>query len=481
MKILFKTLLLLCITASFAQQQTTGLLFDDEAYSKVPLKAANMAFHDNLSETPRVSLKQFAPLVKNQGGYGTCVGWASAYYGRTILKARRENNKDITSITNNAFSPIFTYLNSNKEDDYNCAGGAYINKAMRNMTAEGAVFYKDYSQAEFCDTEIPAEVLSKAADNKIKDFTRLFTGEETDPEKIDRVKRSLANGNPVIIGFKIEQAFYSSKNVYTPSDETPKGGHAMCVIGFDNEKYGGAFEIINSWGADWGNKGFIWVKYNDLVKYTHTAFEMIPMPKPKEEYFTLAGELKIELNTKETLAVVQGDGSFKKKVLGWQKVISEEETVEKTLGDYQTINAYPENTKYRMYAKANKPAYVYVFAADSNEQNGVLFPHKEGISTFINYKDAEIVIPGEKSLFQLGGDVEHDYTVVVFSLEKIDTENVVNQLNTLQGDINDKLHIIFNDKMISKKDIKLNKDRMRFEARFKKGTMAIMVLDIKRS
>jgi hypothetical protein len=208
---------------------------------------------------------------------------------------------------------------------------------------------------------------------------------------------------------------------------------------------------------------------------------MIPMPKPKDEYFTLAGELRIELNTKETLEVKKGDGKFKKTVLGWQDVVSEEETDEKTLGDYQTINAYPKETKYRMYAKANKPAYVYVFGADSDGENGVLFPHKEGISTFINYKDSEIVLPGEKYLFRLNKDVKSDYTIVIFSLEKIDTESVKQQLDDLEGNIKDKLYVIFNEKLINKDDMNLDAHTMKFDARFKKGTMAVLVLDIKRT
>ena len=54
------------------------------------------------------ALKDFVPVIKNQGGYGTCVGWSTAYYGRTILNARIENLTDVENISKSAFSPVFT-------------------------------------------------------------------------------------------------------------------------------------------------------------------------------------------------------------------------------------------------------------------------------------------------------------------------------------------------------------------------------------
>jgi hypothetical protein len=177
----------------------TGLLFDDSAYDKTPMKARNVAFQDVISEQSSTSLKDFVPIIKNQGGYGTCVGWSTAYYGRTILNARIENLTAKEDISKSAFSPVFTYLNSNTDDDYNCQGGAFIGKAMNTMVDVGSLYFSDYNV--MCDTAIPEGLLEKASVNKIKDFTRLFGDDEVNEVKIESVKRSLVNGNPVIIGF----------------------------------------------------------------------------------------------------------------------------------------------------------------------------------------------------------------------------------------------------------------------------------------
>lgn len=456
----------------------TGLLFDDEAYKNTPMKARNVAFQDVVSKESNTSLREFVPQIRNQNSYGTCVGWSTAYYGRTILNARRNNITDKATITQNAFSPVFTYLNANVDDDYNCQGGAYIGRAMQNMVEMGSPFYKDYDV--FCDTNIPSHILESAKSNKIKDFTRLYGNNEPSEVKIESVKRSLLNGNPVIIGFMVQNSFYSAKNVFEPDGGELTGGHAMCVIGYDDNKYGGSFEIVNSWGENWGNTGFIWVRYNDFAKFTRYAFEMIPQKKTvKKEKKLLAGALDLKLFDGSMMEVTQGSGTYEKSVLGWQNVVMEEQ--KQSIGDYATKNTYPQNTKYRMYAKVNKPAYVYVIGADSDGKSGVLFPHKEDVSPYIGYENTSVVVPGEKYWFRLNGDVASDYSIVIFSEDKIDINEAKQRIDATEGNLLDKLYIIFKDELINKKDVKLSEHEIGFSAEYNQGTMALMILDIKRS
>ncbi len=49
----------------------------------------------------------------------------------------------------------------------------------------------------------------------------------------------------------------------------------MCVIGFDDNKGGGAFEVMNSWGEDWGNNGFFWITYDDFTKHVNDCYALI--------------------------------------------------------------------------------------------------------------------------------------------------------------------------------------------------------------
>ncbi len=46
-------------------------------------------------------------------------------------------------------------------------------------------------------------------------------------------------------------------------------GHALCVVGYDDEKsyggYKGFLKVMNSWGSAWGDGDFLWIAY-DLVR-----------------------------------------------------------------------------------------------------------------------------------------------------------------------------------------------------------------------
>ena len=67
---------------SFAQDYPTGMIWDEDSYRSIPYKAQFTAStYDNLPSS--YSLEQFSPIPGNQGQYGTCVAFASAYGLRT--------------------------------------------------------------------------------------------------------------------------------------------------------------------------------------------------------------------------------------------------------------------------------------------------------------------------------------------------------------------------------------------------------------
>ena len=51
----------------------------------------------------------------------------------------------------------------------------------------------------------------------------------------------------------------------------------MCVIGYDDYKEGGAFQIMNSWGPEWGKNGVAWVPYNVFDAFVVEAYGVYPM------------------------------------------------------------------------------------------------------------------------------------------------------------------------------------------------------------
>ncbi len=74
---------------------------------------------------------------------------------------------------------------------------------------------------------------------------------------IANVKTVLQQGVPIVIGVAVFESFEGSAAtneglvpVPDPDIEDFLGGHALCLVGWDDEK--SAFLTLNSWGTDWG-------------------------------------------------------------------------------------------------------------------------------------------------------------------------------------------------------------------------------------
>ncbi len=82
------------------------------------------------------------------------------------------------------------------------------------------------------------------------------------PGNVDAIKTALLNG-PVISGFAVEGPFYG----YTGGCYSQIGGdlnHGVVIVGWDDnycDGGGGAWCVKNSWGPNWGDNGFFWVRY----------------------------------------------------------------------------------------------------------------------------------------------------------------------------------------------------------------------------
>ena len=48
------------------------------------------------------------------------------------------------------------------------------------------------------------------------------------------------------------------------------GTHCVLIVGYDDNK--SAFKIINSWGKDWGNDGYLWIDYTAFDEYIREAY-----------------------------------------------------------------------------------------------------------------------------------------------------------------------------------------------------------------
>jgi hypothetical protein len=224
------------------------------------------------------------------------------------------------------------------------------------------------------------------------------------------VKKSLAEGRPVVIGMNTPDSFIEAKNVWEPTENPSRfyGGHAMCVVGYDDDR--GAFEILNSWGRKWGNGGFIWVPYKVFVDFVIESYEMIENLAIYSDTVKYEGFSRIE---------ILGRGAPRPAAL----VLSPE-------GYYKTAESFTEGTQFRFVVGAGESAYVYSFAVsrparDDNFYSPILMFPQAGISPLLNYRGSAVVLPGEDKSLALDAEAGMEYLITLYSKQPLDIQAIM--------------------------------------------------------
>jgi hypothetical protein len=463
-------LLCLLIAGMFAgsvqAQYSKGMDFNDEVYAAIPQKA-KLTTRSLTIFPASASIKMYAPTPRSQGQYGTCTTWAVAYCGKTIVEAVKNNWTDKKTITENAYAPAFLFRML-KPDDNGCVGGSAIAYALEAMKMQGALYYRDLPVT--CTPSISEGQLAQAASAKIKDYMRLFDVSASEQQKIQSIKKSITEKKPVVFGMICPGSFARAKGVWEPTEEplNSMGGHAMCVVGYDDAMHGGAFEIQNSWGTNWGNQGYIWIRYADYARFTRYAFEFVDLPEVKPEIADLSGEIKLTLadgNPMQTNLLVSSRGL---------KVVPAK-TAPGPLTLYKTAKPYGSGTRFRIYISNNEPAFVYAISTDLSNEITKIFPYEEGISAALTDKKNEVPIPDEEHYIEFDDKPGRDFLCVLYSREALNLNDLVKKIAGEQGSFSERIYKVIGDKMVDPKGIAFSPDKIAFKG-FSKGKSIVPLM-----
>lgn len=385
-----------------------GANFDQKIYDEAEVFAPLSAEGNTLPE--RVSLAEYCPTPKNQGQQGSCVGWGSAYAARTILQARA-TGQNPNSV---AFSPAFLY-NQIKLDG---CQGSYINRAVESMTQVGALPFTNFGYTdESCDREPNADEKRAAAAFKMKGANRLTKDGDDYALDILAIKQNLAQGAPVIIGMMVGESFMQSmmgEKIWQPRDSDYSmqglGGHCMCVIGYDDYLEGGAFQIMNSWGTEWGQKGIAYVRYDDFLHFTKEAYGTYPMgevSQPEPTQLDIDFELVLNQNGQSVPLNKVSDQLFR------------------------TKSTLKKGDKFKVKIANNAECYIYIFGQETDESSYVLFPYTPKHSPYCGITGTRI-FPKDYSM-EIDAVGERDAMAVVVTEQPIDFKKMNDAINKAAG------------------------------------------------
>ncbi|NRB62807.1 MAG: hypothetical protein HRU40_07240, partial [Saprospiraceae bacterium] len=278
-----------------------------------------------------------------------------------------------------------------------------------------------------------------------------------------------------VVGMRIRQNFFQlneSADYWWPQlgDKTPAGGHAMVVIGYDHRR--GAFKLMNSWGTEWGQQGFIWIKYQVMAKFCKYAY-IFQVDKELDEFWSdgqsqrdevtkinnyplqeMGAKLSLLFNPYKSIYC----GSFTAATLNRQGLMY---TTQKETWDIgQQFQLRIENT--------SEPVYLYIFSQNPKGRISLHWPRPEsfqdGQPEAIRTRDDEdIVIPGPQRVMRIS---QYGTNYLVMLLSKRPLGNPIQLLRPLEnsGDLlPQKLYALLASNMIPAADLHLSDHNMELQ------------------
>ena len=205
----------------------------------------------------QVDLRQYCTAVENQGHLGSCTANATVGALEFLYKKRDGQSPDL--------SRLFVYYNSRRmRGTTNQDSGAYICDAMSSVLSFGAcqegiwpyniaVFTNEPSQNAYQEAQLHEAI----------EYSRV--------DGVDGTIPALASGFPVVFGTVIPEKCYEDATktgvMPIPSDDqirTATGGHCMLIVGYDKPQK--RFIVRNSWGTEWGDRGYCYIPFEVIQK-----------------------------------------------------------------------------------------------------------------------------------------------------------------------------------------------------------------------
>jgi len=266
-----------------SHSQGLNLMSEDQLNELPELNDDVLGFVSNLPAS--YSFEEYVPAVLTQSG-ASCVGFASQYYALSTMYNIRLGIKDPSQKYSHAFDPYFVYSIVKSRDGENCDEGSNFAEAFDILKKAGAkkMLFPPYL---VCDSSWDKEKLSTTLPYTMPYSIDDWRYAKVNDEFIATAKNALYNNFPLIFGVGLTDSFNSlssddsssissSSGLWEPkSYEDRLGGHALTIVGYDDYKFGGAFRVVNSWGREWGDNGYFWMKYSDFIDNVKAAFIML--------------------------------------------------------------------------------------------------------------------------------------------------------------------------------------------------------------
>ncbi|NEU69654.1 C1 family peptidase [Spirosoma agri] len=446
--------------------------------NKAPLATRSFA---NLPA--QVSYEQFCPSVGDQGKQETSVAFATAYYLRTIMEGKEKNISQKPKLDEARFSPTFVYDKIRDPKDVNCQGGGTIEEALDVLKVDGVPRLSTLTYP-LCNQAIPPAAAKEASQFRIGDYQQLFAEQADGAQKVLAVKKALSEGNPVVVGIGAPLSFEEARTVWEPAPNEKAAdilyNQALCVIGYSDKQYGGAFRIVNSWNTGWGEKGFCWIPYSYFGKFALNAFQVYEASqeagnRPGTVILTSSSTNRPTSNTPPADDSRHGSAELKlndgttmevtRQVTRDLKVVSDE-SAPTDIRPYRVVNAYASGTRFKFYLNNSENTYVYALTTQKDGEVEKLFPADELTSPLLG-PNTTIAYPSEKSsiVMEKHKGNKSDYLLILFAKRPLNMDGFIKTLDRKKGPLDKRLTDVLGDQLVKQDQIHYRNNQIGFEVK----------------
>ena len=239
---------------SFKRLTNDGFVFEGHTY-KLQGDTKEIDLEDEykpLASVPSsVDLRDQFTAVKDQGEMGACSAFSLVGIFEYILKKNQQPDVDL--------SEQFVYFNArNSKGNSNRDSGTSLYDVIQTLKKDGVCLeqYFPYNPDNVAQ-EPPVEAYDDAKNRTLIKAKRVLVN-------LHDIKSAVCEGYPVAVSFKIFDSFHPCKGFIRIPTESEilnekSGNHVMVICGYDDENH--FFVVRNSWGYDFGDKGYCYIPY----------------------------------------------------------------------------------------------------------------------------------------------------------------------------------------------------------------------------
>lgn len=217
-----------------------------------------------------VDLKPYLPEVFDQGLQGSCSACASG--------AQKEIAERLDYGFKGRMSYQYIYnLRSNSTE------GMSPRETMKILVDKGCVPEELFPYGT--KSKPNESLIEKGLRNKNESYAEVHT--------VEGAKKAIyqaLNKRGSAIYFSVSVYNYGPRMWYAKEGEKLQGGHAMVIVGYDDDKK--HFIVRNSWGKNWCNDGYTTMSYEDFEKYPWVRYSVLD---EKSGELTFKDKIKLKL------------------------------------------------------------------------------------------------------------------------------------------------------------------------------------------